>query len=209
MGGDAMPSTVSSPRPAQILAPRQPLVSWACLVGRGVPVEVDIGCGKGKLVLARAQLHPQRHFLGLDRAGRYMRIGVARAEKRGLRNVAFVKTDARLFIGLCLPPASVSIFHISFPDPWPKRRHHKRRLVTAEFLDLLHQRLIPRGRVELATDDVDYVEAMRDALARVRRSWHRVREGVNQSLVEDATKTNYELKYEAAGRTLYYLELVT
>ena len=173
--------------------------------GNSNPVEIEIGCGKGKFLVDCAAENPARNYWGVDRVGKWMKIGVKKGEKRNLGNLVFLKTEIREFLRR-VPPASVKGFHIYFPDPWPKRRHRKRRLVTEAFLHLLNACLQPSGFVQLATDDADYFGQMKAAAAG-SGSW-RITESVNRRLAYEAAKTNYELKYEAAGKPLYYLELV-
>jgi tRNA (guanine-N7-)-methyltransferase len=137
-----------------------------------------------------------------------MRFGVERAAKRGLGNVRFVRCEAKEFVTDCIPPERVSIFHVYFPDPWPKRRHRKRRLVTPTFLALLHDRLQPEGRVELATDDADYFAQMEASVLGCGRKWRQVDVRENERIFEPELRTNYEIKFADAGKTLFYLELV-
>ena len=176
------------------------------IFGNERPVEIDIGCGKGKFLLARAEASPEINFLGIDRVAKWMRIGEKRSQKRNLENLKFLKTECREFLA-GLSPESISAFHIYFPDPWPKRRHRRRRLVSADFLGLLHSRLGLGGLIEMATDDADYRGAMKKAVEQTTQLWKTVRESVNERLAYAMLKTNYELKFEAAGRPLYYLEL--
>jgi tRNA (guanine-N7-)-methyltransferase len=181
--------------------------SFADIFGNENPIEAEIGCGKGKFLLARAQEHPEINFLGVDMVWKWMKYGVERSAKRGLKNVRFVKADARELLRSGVADGSVSIFHIYFPDPWPKKRHRKRRLVTGDFLRLLNEKLTPGGLVELATDYEDYFTQMRAAVVQSGVPWDRVVEKANERLFEALSKTNYEIKYEAAGRTLFYLEM--
>ena len=171
------------------------------------PLEVEIGCGKAKFLIARATEHPDINFLGIDVVWKWMKYAVQRSDKRGLENVRFIKADARRVVRDTLAEGSVSAFHIYFPDPWPKRRHHKRRLVTGSFLAELHSRLVPGGLIELATDHDDYFDFMQAAVVHSGVGWQRVSETADDRIFEALSKTNYELKYEAAGRTLHYLEL--
>jgi tRNA (guanine-N7-)-methyltransferase len=171
------------------------------------PIEIEIGCGKGKFLIARAMENPEINFIGLDVVWKWMKYGVERSKKRALDNIRFIKTEARELMRYGIPPGSISIFHVYFPDPWPKRRHRKRRLITGQFLNLLHSRLVDGGHVELATDYHDYFVQMRTAIAQSGVEWRRVDETANSRLFESGTKTNYELKYESAGRTLHYIEL--
>ncbi len=171
-------------------------------------LEIEIGCGKGKFLVGRATAEPGIHFIGVDTAGKWMKIGARRGEKRLLDNLRFVRVDARIFVEKYLPAESVSVAHIYFPDPWPKKRHHKRRIAKGSFLLLLKEKLLPGGRIEIATDNHPYyldIQAEVDALGSV---WASRRESVNQRLYCEAFKTSYELKYEAEGRPLYYMELI-
>lgn len=173
----------------------------------GRPVEIEIGCGKGRFLLTRAAQCPDNNFLGVDRAGRWMKIGQQRGVKRSLDNLRFLKADVRAVLAEGVPDGRVRIFHVYFPDPWPKRRHRKRRLITPEFVELLYRRLEAGGLVEMATDDEDYFRHMKAAVAAGRVAWEKVSESVNQRFLDAGVMTNYEAKYHAAGKPLYYLEL--
>jgi tRNA (guanine-N7-)-methyltransferase len=181
--------------------------SLSDLYGNDNPVEIEIGCGKGKFLIARAMENPEVNFLGIDVVWKWMKYGVERSRKRRLTNIRFIKTDARELARYAVPDESISIFHVYFPDPWPKRRHRKRRLITGEFLSLLHSRLTNGGLIELATDYHDYYVQMRTAIVQSGIEWHGVDETSDTRLFDALIKTNYELKYEAAGRTLHYIEL--
>ena len=176
------------------------------LFERTRPLEVEIGCGKGTFLISRALAREDVNFLGVDVVWKWMKYGVRRSEKRGLANIRFAKTDARELVRFALPPESVSIFHVYFPDPWPKRRHRKRRLVTGEFLSRLHSRLVPGGLIELATDYEDYYLHMKQAIIQSGIRWARVAEA-EERIFDRERRTNYEIKYAAAGRPLHYIEL--
>lgn len=188
------------------ISPRE-LPAFADMFGNDNPVEIEIGCGKAKFLIARAMEHPDINFIGIDIAWKWMKFGVERSEKRGLENVRFIKGDAREILQYGVPDGSVSIYHIYFPDPWPKKRHRKRRMVTGGFLRTLAAKLEPGGRIELATDYEDYFMHMRAAVVQSGVSWADVIETADSRLFEAQSKTNYEIKYEAAGRRLFYLEL--
>ncbi len=176
------------------------------IFGNANPLEVEIGCGKAKFITARAMEAPERNFLGLDRVGRWMKRAQRKKEKNDLGNLRLLKVDAREIL-YRLPAASVSVFHIYFPDPWNKRRHQKRRLLGPVFFRLLHARLEPKGLLEVATDVRDYFEAIKGALHASGVLWSEERESMGGRFVHPHLKTNYELKFEAAGRPLYYMEL--
>ena len=175
------------------------------LFGNSNPVEIEIGCGKGKFLLARAAENPNINFLGIDRVAKWMKIGLERSEKRKITNLHFMKTEAREWLAQ-IPRESIAAFHIYFPDPWPKRRHRPRRLVQKSFLVDLYDRLSPGGFLEIATDDVDYFSHMKMQFEDFPRAWKEVRPQINQRFINPEHKTNYELKYEAQGKPLYYLE---
>jgi tRNA (guanine-N7-)-methyltransferase len=205
---DEQITTPSSERASSlIVGDERRLPTFSEIFGNTNPVEIEIGCGKAKFLLARAAECPRINFLGIDIVWKWMKYGVRRSEKRGLVNVRFLKADARETIRYGVPPESVSVFHIYFPDPWPKRKHRKRRIVTGDFLGLLHERLTEGGFIELATDHTDYYLQMESAVIQSGLSWSSVKKTSDERLFEALSKTNYEIKYEAAGRKLHYLEL--
>jgi tRNA (guanine-N7-)-methyltransferase len=196
-----------SPVQALILADARSLPPLSEIFGNDNPTEVEIGCGKAKFLIARAAEFPQINFLGIDVVWKWMKFAVARSEKRGLENIKFLRADAREAVTHGLRPGSVSIFHIYFPDPWPKRRHRKRRIVTGDFLRVLHERLTEAGLVELATDHDDYYMHMRNAVTQSGVDWRGVRSVTGDRLFTAPVHTNYEIKYADAGRPLHYVEL--
>lgn len=202
--------TLEKPRPYPLREAVEGLdqpLDLEAFFGRLAPVEIEIGCGKGKFLVGRAQTFPDRNFLGIDRVGKYMKIGIHRSRKRGLEHLVFMKVEARSFLEFHIPDRSIHLFHIYFPDPWPKRRHHKRRLIDADFMRLLERKLVDGGLVEIGTDDAAYYEQIRESLETTKELWKHRRETRNERILGGDLKTNYELKFEAAGRTLYYMEL--
>ena len=172
------------------------------------PLEIEIGAGKGRFLLHRAQAHPERNFFGVDYRWRFLKEGVLRAEQRGLSNLIFLKTEAEEIIPHLVPPASIDVFHIYFPDPWHKKKHHKRRLLRPDFFKLLHASLAPEGMLELATDNFNYMIAFKAALVEAGDTlWSNVRETRNERIVDPGVQTHFEAKYTRAGRDLYYMEL--
>ena len=198
---------VGEGRARGVLREKYAAVIFGEFFGNSNPVEMEIGCGKGKFLVARSIQNPGTNFLGIDRVSKFMNIGKTRAQKRELPNIRFLRAEARAFLTEAITPGSVSVFHIYFPDPWPKRRHRVRRVFTAELLKLLHTRLVAGGLVEIATDDKDYFDAMKKTIAATAQLWENVRETVNERILDGMNRTNYELKWAAAGRSLYYAEL--
>lgn len=173
------------------------------------PLEIEIGAGRGRFLLHRAAAHPDRNFLGIDYRRRFLREGVERAERRGLANLLFCQSEAEEVVPHLVPDESIEVFHIYFPDPWHKRKHHKRRLLTPSFFKLLHRGLQPGGRLELATDNFDYFIAVRRAIVEAGDTlWSAAAERRNERIMDPGVQTHFEAKYARAGRDLYYLELV-
>jgi tRNA (guanine-N7-)-methyltransferase len=132
------------------------VLDWAALFGNPRPVTVEIGFGMGRVTARIAQENPDRNYLGIE----VHKPGIGRLlweiEKRSLANVRIVEHDAVETLEKMVGGASVAAFHIFFPDPWPKKRHHKRRLITRPFTGLLAEKLRGGGYVYMATDWEDY-----------------------------------------------------
>jgi tRNA (guanine-N7-)-methyltransferase len=125
------------------------------------PLEAELGCGDGTFLLEYAQRYPQRNFIGVERLlGRLKKID-RQGRRRGLTNLRGVRIEAGYFLEFLLPPHSVTAIHVYFPDPWPKRRHQKNRLVNERFPELCHRALVPGGAVHLRTDHGGYFDQMR------------------------------------------------
>ena len=124
--------------------------------GNENPVTLEIGFGMGIATAMIAQDNPQKNYLGVE----VHRPGIGRLlweiEERGLSNIRIIEYDAVDVLDKMIPPSSLAAFHIFFPDPWPKKRHHKRRLITRPFTGLLAATLCPGGYVYMVTDWADY-----------------------------------------------------
>lgn len=146
--------------PDYLLDPERPFVPGQAF-GRAAPVCLEIGFGNGEALLDLAQHHPDRDYLGvevyLSGIGRLL----AGLERAGLTNVRVYHGDAMDVLEHCIGPGQLAAVHVWFPDPWPKKRHHKRRLVQADFLARVCARLAPGGLLHMATDWEAYAEHMR------------------------------------------------
>jgi tRNA (guanine-N7-)-methyltransferase len=134
------------------------------LFGRAAPRMLEIGFGAGEALLEFATAHPEMDCIGIE----VHRPGVGRlllgAEAATLRNLRLICHDAVEVLQHQLAPASIELAHIFFPDPWPKKRHHKRRLIQAPFVELLAQAIAPGGTLRLATDWEHYAQQMREVI---------------------------------------------
>ena len=151
-------------------------------------LEVDLGCGKGRFLLARAAAHPETSFLGLDRQTRRLAKVERKVQRAQLTNIRLLYAEAAYAVTHLLLPGTVTAYYIFFPDPWPKRRHHRRRLFDAAFLDALDATLMPGGCIHLATDHLDYFDSIRRLLAGDARFVER-----EPFITSDAERTDFEL----------------
>ena len=124
------------------------------------PLEVELGCGDGTFLIQYSKAHPNRNILGLERLLGRIRKCDRKTFRAGLKNVRLLRLEAAYTVQFMLPPESVTAIHVYFPDPWPKRRHHDRRLVNTAFLDAVRKTLAPGGILFLRTDDADYFKQM-------------------------------------------------
>jgi tRNA (guanine-N7-)-methyltransferase len=128
------------------------------IFGNDYPLEIDLGCGDGSFLIEMAQHYPERNFLGVERLLGRVRGVCKRIQELGLTNVKVLRLESQYTLKYLLEPHSVSRLHLLCPDPWPKARHHKRRLVQQEFLHILHQVLKPGGEFLFKTDHPNYYE---------------------------------------------------
>lgn len=120
------------------------------------PLEVELGSGDGSFLVDLAKHHPQHNFIGIERLLGRIRKMERKARRAGLTNLRGVRIESSYFLQYLLPPHSVEALHIYFPDPWPKRKHRRHRLINERFPQLAHTVLLPSGTVYLRTDDRDY-----------------------------------------------------
>ena len=129
------------------------------IFGRNAPFYVDLGCGDGSFICALAERMPERNFLGIERLLGRIRSAARKAATVG--NVRLLRMESSYAVRYLLPAGSVKTFYLLFPDPWPKRRHHRRRIVTPDFLNSIHTALKKNGIIYIATDHLDYLEKIK------------------------------------------------
>ena len=140
-------------------------IDLASLFGKAQPLEVELGCGDGSFLAEYAQRHPERNFIGVERLLGRIRKLERKGQRAGLTNLRGVRIESSYFLEYLLPAHSTHALHVYFPDPWPKRKHRRHRLVNERFLALAAQTLAPQGAVYLRTDDADYFEQMLSVFA--------------------------------------------
>jgi len=168
------------------------------LFGRAAPLEVDLGCGDGSFLRALAAEHPDRNFLGIERL--LHRVRSSHRKAVDLPNVRVIRSETLFVLRHILPAGSVDAFYLLFPDPWPKRRHHRRRLVNAEFFSAIWNCLRNQGSLFIATDHDDYFAAIGKLLqntpqfAPTDRDWA-------------LPPTTFEKRFRMVGLPIHRLEL--
>ncbi len=180
----------------------QPL-DWRVVFGNDRPVEIEIGFGKGGFLVQVSQKFPERNFLGLETAAKMVEYAAGRLRKRGIRNVRLLRADAHYFLERFVRDGSVAGFHIYFPDPWPKQRHRKRRLLTPEFCRAVQRVLLPGGRICFATDFQEYFGQVRELFSSFP-AFQALDPGDWVTRRPQEAITNYEIKYRREGRPIYY-----
>ena len=124
------------------------------------PLEVELGCGDGSFLVEYAASHQERNFIGVERLLGRLRKLARKGQRAGLTNLRGIRIESSYFLEYLLPAHSAAALHIYFPDPWPKRKHRRHRLINERFPTLARQALAPGGTVFLRTDDRDYFEQM-------------------------------------------------
>jgi tRNA (guanine-N7-)-methyltransferase len=143
---------------ATILEPLQ----LAELFPAAQPLEVELGCGDASFLAEYARRNPDKNFIGVERLlGRIQKLD-RKGRRLGLTNTRGVRIESAYFMQYLLPPHSAAAVHIYFPDPWPKKKHRRHRLINEQFPALARAALVPGGTVFLRTDDTDYFQQMNE-----------------------------------------------
>jgi len=169
------------------------------IYGRLAPVVLEIGFGNGEQILARSIRQPERNFLGIEVHEPGVGHLLLAAERAAVGNLRVLRQDAVEVLQNQIPDASLDEVQILFPDPWPKKRHHKRRLIQAVFIDLLAQRLRPGGGLHLATDWEPYAEHMREVLAACPAFSDCSTDSVQTAMVAERAATRFERRGTRLG----------
>ena len=170
------------------------------LFGRSAPLHVDLGCGDGSFLCEMAQQFPKRNFLGIDRLTK--RVEKVRRKAEKIENVRVLRADTLFAVRYLLPKNSVETFYLLFPDPWPKRRHQLRRIVTRDFLEAIAVALEKHGILRVATDQLDYFHQI-ERLSHVHLQFQTVAPSLDAVL----PVTKFERKFREQDAPIYRLTL--
>jgi tRNA (guanine-N7-)-methyltransferase len=172
------------------------------------PFELEIGSGKGTFLLQEAPSHPDVNFLGIEYAGEFYRYAADRIRRAALPNVRMLYADATEFVTHWLADGSCSVVHLYFSDPWPKARHHKRRVVQDATLAQFHRVLRPGGELRLVTDHDALWTWYQEHIARNGHLFAPVDFARPASAAEgEVVGTNFERKYQREGRPFHAVTL--
>jgi tRNA (guanine-N7-)-methyltransferase len=172
-------------------------IDMAELFGNSHPVILEIGSGKGRFLIGTATERPELNLIGVEKSLHYHRVIRDRVERRGLTNIRLINHDAFLVLRDMIPDASLSEIHIYFPDPWPRKKQQKRRIIRPEVLREMRRVLVEGGMGIYVTDHGEYFEVAAPVVEAEFRSERRV------PGPEDPPRTNYEAKYREEGREIY------
>jgi tRNA (guanine-N7-)-methyltransferase len=173
--------------------------------GRDAPFELEIGSGKGGFLLRRAKERPDIDLLGIEYANKFFKYAADRMARWGVPNVRMMRTDARNFVIHHLPARCLTALHIYHPDPWPKKRHHKRRLFQPDFVAAAVRALCPAGRLAIQTDHADYYAWITEMLSAAEGLEPTDYDDASFGIIEDSAQTNFEIKYRREGREIHRL----
>ena len=172
-------------------------LNFPVLFGNENPVILEIGSGKGRFLITTATERPDVNLLGVEKSLHYQRLIHERVVKRKLTNIRLINHDAFLVMQKMIADASVAEIHIYFPDPWPKTKEQKRRIIRPAALVEMKRVLVPGGKAIYVTDHQSYFESAAPIIAEFFPSEIRIPEP------SDPPRTNYEAKYREEGRAIY------
>ncbi len=173
------------------------------------PLEIDLGCGDGSFLVEMAEHYPERNFLGVERLLGRARGVCKRIQSLGLTNAKVLRLESQYTVEWLLAEHSVSRLHLLCPDPWPKARHHNRRLIQQEFLTILQKTLGPQGEFLFKTDHPEYFEWVCEEMETFARSGGKFTQLPWPDDDEKGSffypKTDFQRHWESQGKTIHRL----
>lgn len=171
------------------------LLDFNALFGNDHPVIVEIGSGKGRFLVESARIDPERNYIGIEKSLHHYRVILSRLERAKLVNARIINFDAFAILRDSIATGSVAELHIYFPDPWPRKREQKRRIIRDEVVEQMHRVLAAGGFGRYVTDHKEYFEAAQPVLEKLFK--------VTEEKGDRPPRTNYEAKYREQGRPIY------
>ena len=179
----------------------EPPLDWVDLFGNNNPVQIEVGCGKGRFLAESAQQNTNVNYIGIENSWKYVLRTQQRLKKYGLTNACLVYADAAYFAQNYVPEHSIQAYHIYFPDPWPKDRHQKRRLFNNPvWIDQAVRTLdLREGHLFVATDFTDYFVQIKHRLDDTSQLIYLPELSQDTNYIQ----TSFEIKYRTQGRQIY------
>jgi tRNA (guanine-N7-)-methyltransferase len=181
---------------------------WKERFGNDNPIHVEIGCGKGRFITTLAARHPELNFIAVELKAEVVLRAAQRTEQRSIPNLAFVQYNAAMLTDL-FAESEIDRIYLNFSDPWPKKRHYKRRLTYKSFLDLYKQVLKPHGEIHLKTDNENLFEFSLNQFSNERFRLRNITFDLHQSsMAEGNVMTEYEERFSSRGQRIYRTEAI-
>lgn len=174
----------------------------ADLFPRPAPLVLDLGFGDGGFLLAMAKRHPEENFLGTERLVSRVEKVARKIGQAGLDNARVLELESHYAVRWLLPAGSATTVYVLHPDPWPKRQHHPRRIIQAEFMEAVHRVLAPGGELRVQTDDKPYFQWMEKVFAQCPQF-----ERLEWEQPADWPQTDFEREFRAKGLPIYRARL--
>jgi tRNA (guanine-N7-)-methyltransferase len=192
--------------PRALLAERDPSARWTAAFGEVRPLRIEIGVGNSDFLIEVALAQPGFNYLGFEYSPKRVAKFLQRVRLRGIETIRLTRLNAAAWLADLVAPATVDRFYINFPDPWPKRRHTKHRLIQPGTSALLARLLVPGGGISLRTDSAAYAAQMLSVLDEVPGLVNLAGKGAFVPAPTEQIPTAYEVKYRREGRAIHHLE---
>ena len=176
------------------------------IFGNTNPVHLEIGCGRGEFLIQKALNLPDINFLGIELKEKRIKTILRILDFKLHKNVRILKLFVDENLKKCIPEKSISKIYIIHPDPWPKRKHHKNRLINDRFIDVLSEILKPDGRLEIATDHEEYAEWIIKLFAARKDFVSKYKNGYSNISAEGHIETYFEMKKQQEGFKPIFME---
>jgi tRNA (guanine-N7-)-methyltransferase len=179
---------------------------WQAQFGNRNPLTLEIGFGMGSFLIEMSAQEPKTNFIGMDFYHKGIRKLMTRIKKLQLENIRMAYGDVRFKVPLLFKDGELDTVYINFPDPWPKKRHVKRRLIKPDFVKLIGQKLALEGQIHLATDSEPYAIEMLEYFNADPMFQNQAPESGFLENRLGVPKTKYEKNFINSGHRIYYLE---
>jgi len=176
------------------------------IFGNSNPIHLEIGCGRGEFLAMKSRVKWDKNFLGIEVKPNRIKSILKKLEPQQHNNVRLLQMFVDAQSSQIIPPNSIEMIYINHPDPWPKRRHHKRRLLQDEFIDILHRILIPGGSLQVITDHKDYAEWITQKFLARQDFFSKYEEGCTKIPFEGHIVTYFEKEKRLEGNDPIFMK---